>query len=228
MQPRPDQRPVAEHGVAVGDAENLVELVADEQDRLALGLEPFDQFVEFLDFLVAERRRRFVHDDDARVDRQRPRDGDQMLRRDAEVAQLQVRVQLCPDPVQQIDRALAHRGPVDQAEATAWRMAQIDVLGHRQVVEQHGFLVDRRDAGARRRIGRGEVHRAPVQPNLARVGLVDAGQDFHHRRLACAVLADQGRHLARVKLKRHVRQGPDAGEGFRDAGQGQDGVRHGT
>ena len=36
-QPAADQLAVAEHRVAVGDAEDLVELVADEQDRLALG-----------------------------------------------------------------------------------------------------------------------------------------------------------------------------------------------
>ena len=44
---------VAKHGVIVGDPEDLVELVADEQDRLALGLQLLDQLVKLLDFLVA-------------------------------------------------------------------------------------------------------------------------------------------------------------------------------
>ncbi len=35
-QPLADHLAVAEHSVAVGDAEDLVELVADEEDRLAL------------------------------------------------------------------------------------------------------------------------------------------------------------------------------------------------
>ena len=42
-QPLADQLAVAEHGVAVGDAVDLVELVADEQDRLALGLQQLDR-----------------------------------------------------------------------------------------------------------------------------------------------------------------------------------------
>jgi hypothetical protein len=38
------------------------------------------------------------------------------------------------------------------------------------------------------------------------VRLIDAGQDLDHGRLARAVLAHQGRDLARVKLERHVRR----------------------
>ncbi|MCY1382997.1 hypothetical protein D9M69_710790 [compost metagenome] len=68
-QPLADHRSVAKHGVAIGDAEDLVELVADEQDGLAVRLQPFDQRIEFVNFLVRERRRRLVHDDDAGVDR---------------------------------------------------------------------------------------------------------------------------------------------------------------
>ena len=43
--PVPNELPVAEHGEPVGDAKNLVEFVADEQDRLALCLQLFDQLV---------------------------------------------------------------------------------------------------------------------------------------------------------------------------------------
>ena len=82
----------------------------------------------------------------------------------------------------------------------AWPMKMFSAT--RQLVEQHRFLVDRGDAGRA-----GVVRRwrrctgCAVERMLARVGLVDAGQDLDQRRLAGAVLADQRRHLAGVERR---------------------------
>ena len=105
-----DHLAVAEHRVAVGDAVDLVELVADEQDRLAVALQELDQLEELLDFLGRQRGRRLVHDDDLRVDRHGARDRDQMLVGDAEIAQPRVG----------IDVAGAHRLQHFAGAGCAW------------------------------------------------------------------------------------------------------------
>ena len=71
--------PVAEHRVAVCNPENLIKLVADEQNGLALALQRFNQRIQFLNFLVRQRRRGLIHDDHPRINRQCPRNGHQMF-----------------------------------------------------------------------------------------------------------------------------------------------------
>ena len=156
-----DEAAVAEDGVAVGDAEDLVELVADEEDRLALGLQHLDQLVELGDLLVRERGGRLVHDDDAGVDRKGAGDGDEVLVGDAEVAQPGPRVDaLRADAGEHGAGVVVHPLPVDEPEAGAGGVAEEDVLGDRELVEEHGLLVDRGDAGRGGGVGGREVRRA--------------------------------------------------------------------
>jgi hypothetical protein len=55
---------------------------------------------------------------------------------------------------------------------------------------------------------------------------VHAGEDLHQRRLAGAVVADQGDDLALIDIEVDVGQRPDGAEAFRDASDGQDGLTH--
>ena len=211
---------VAEDGVAVGDAENLIELVADEEDRLALALQEFDEQKELLDLLGRECGGRLVHDDDLRVDRHGARDRDEVLVGDAEVAQPRVGVDVAGmHRVEHFARVGAHGLPVDRAEAGARRVAEKDVLGHREVVEQHGLLVDGGDAVLEGLVGAGKMDGLAADADLAGVGLVDAGEDLHQRRLAGAVLADQRGDLAGIERQADIVERAHAGEGFRDAGK---------
>ena len=66
----------------------------------------------------------------------------------------------------------------------------VEVVGERQV------LVDGGDPRVRRVLGRAEVHRLALPDDLAAVGLPDAGDRLDQRRLARAVVADQGGDLA--------------------------------
>ena len=155
-QPLADHLAVAEHGVAVGDAEDLVELVADEEDRLALGLQLRDDAEQLVDLVVRQRGGRLVHDDDAGIDataRGRSRRGAccAMPRSRSRMSGIDRRV----DALQQ--RCAPARFIARQsisAEPVARLVAHEDVLGHRQFVEHHGFLVDRGDAAPAPRPGR--------------------------------------------------------------------------
>src|SRR3546814_15506524 len=64
------------------------------------------------------------------------------------------------------------------------------VLHHRHGVHQHEVLMHHADAGGDGVARRADRHRPPVDEDLAAVGLVEAVEDAHQRRLAGAVLAD--------------------------------------
>ena len=86
-------------------------------------------------------------------------------------------------------RARARSIPAAQREAALG--AEQQVLQHGERLDQHEMLVDHADA-ARDRVLRacGSCARWPSDQDLAAVGLVEAVEDVHQRRLAGAVLAD--------------------------------------
>jgi hypothetical protein len=109
--------------------------------------------------------------------------------------------------------------PVD-APAARRLAADVDVLGHGEFVEHDRFLVHGGDPGAPSPpAGWRKVTALAVEADGAGVGLVDAGQGFHHGRLAGAVLADQGHDFARADRQVHVIQCVHAAEALADAGQ---------
>ncbi len=222
-----DKFAIAEHGVAVGDAKDLVELVADEEDRLALGLELFDQRVKLGDFLVRQGGGGFVHDHDAGIGRQRAGDGDEVFAGNAKVTQPGVGVERGFDLVQQGGGLFDHGAAVDQAETAARGMAEEDVFGNGQLVKQHGFLVDRGDACACGLLRIGKAARLAVKQDRAAVGLIDPSQDFHHSGLARAIFANQSGDLPGIELQRHAAQSAHAGEGLGHAIQRENRQRRG-
>ena len=73
------------HGDVVGDREHLVELVGDEQDRVALGLELAQVVEERVDLLRHQHRGRLVEDDDLGAAVEHLEDLDPLPLADAEV-----------------------------------------------------------------------------------------------------------------------------------------------
>ena len=112
------------------------------------------------------------------------------------------------------------RAPVDHGAAAL--VADEDVLGDIEVGEEHRLLVDRRDAVALRlrRVADGDV--LPGQQDLAAVRLVDAGHDLDQRRLAGAVLAEEGVDLAGIERQRHVLQRLGRAESLGDVAHFED------
>ena len=94
--------------------------------------------------------------------------------------------------------------------------AGIDVLGDAQRADQAALLVDHGDAGIGGALLVEAGDRHAVELDRAAVGLIDAGDEVHERRLAGAVLADQRVHLAAPHLERDVVDRTDAREGLDD------------
>ena len=64
--------PVAHDGDAVAMAQNMIEEMADVNDRHTTIFQPRDQLMQALGLVFRQRRCWFVHDDDARVTGNRP------------------------------------------------------------------------------------------------------------------------------------------------------------
>ena len=194
--PGTDEMAVAQHRVAVAEAENFLEPVSDEDDRQALGLQRPDDAGEVGDFRFAQRRGRLVHHDELGAHRKRAGDLDQLLLGDREVAHVRHRVALKPDLVG--DRAgVFGEAPPAHEQPRARFAADEHVLGDRHVGGEGEFLIDRDDAGALGVVRRSEGDRFAIELDFARIGALRAGKDLEQGRLAGAVLAEQ-----RVNLRR--------------------------
>ena len=99
-----------------------------------------------------------------------------------------------------------HLALIDQPQRSAYQRfaAHEDVGGHIEVVQNVKFLVDKTDTqGDRvRYAGNGDLF--SVKEDLPFVRLVDAAEGLHQRRLARAVLADQGHHLGLADRETYV------------------------
>ena len=98
-------------------------------------------------------------------------------------------------------------------------MAEHHVLGDGEDGDEHEVLVHHADAGVHRVAGAGEVLHDVVEQDLALVGLVQAVEHVHQRRLARAVLAEQAVDLAGLDGEVDVIVGDEGAEPLGDAAE---------
>src|SRR4029450_5318981 len=90
------------------------------------------------------------------------------------------------------------------------------VLGAGEWGERRGLLIDGGAALPVRRGGIEVIDDVAAESEGTGVGNLGAGEDLDQRRLAGAVLAEEGVHFACADVERHVAQSVDAGERFAD------------
>ena len=206
-----------------------MQLVRDEDHRLSLLRHRAQRPEQRVGLLRREHRGRLVHDQDARLAVEGLQDLDALLLADREL----------PDPSPGIDCkavafakfgdvALDRRWVDEEAAALGAVVAEHDVLGHREGLDEAKMLVHHADAGVERIARRVEAHRLAVQLDSALVGPVETGEDVRERRLAGAVLAEQGVHLAGGRLEADVVVRDHAWEALRDPEHAHGGARRGA
>jgi hypothetical protein len=185
------------HGDRVRDSLDFLELVRDEDNGRPGGLQLPDDAEQVFGLGRGEHRGRLVEDQHGRLPDQRLDDLDPLLDADRQVLHQRVRVYCEPVAPGQLAHVAAGLAPVEQARRAGFLHAEGDVLRDREHGHEHEVLVHHPDAGRDGVLGRGKVDRLPVQQDIALVGLQQPIQDVHQGRLAGAVLAEQGVHLAR-------------------------------
>ena len=210
---------------AIGESDDFVQAVRRVDDRNARLRELPHDLEQGLAFRGRERGRRLVHDQNPRVQRQRLGDFDQLLFADPELGDATLRVNLDAEPLQERARGLDDAPVVDEGAEDQRLAAKEDVLGRGQFGNQVQFLVDDRDAGALGVLNAREANRRALDPDLAVIVDVHAGEDLHQGRFARAVLTHEGVDFAAPQVEVDVAQSCYAGEGFGDAfGFKDDGV----
>ena len=199
---------------AIGDLEDLVELVADEHDRLAGLTEPAQVREQRARLGRREHRRWLVQDQDIDTPVQRLQDLDSLLLTDRELLHLRGRIDLEPICVCQLGDTPVRLVGMQELAAL---LSEDHVLRHGEGIHQDEVLVDHPDPvgdGVARGV---DTHLPP--PNLDRtaIGGIDTVEDAHQRRLASPVLTDERVHLARPELEGDIVVRHDAGEAFRQA-----------
>ena len=175
----------------------------DEEQGAALVAQAAGDGEQAVDLDAAQGGGRLVHDEHPGVERDGLRDLDDLLVGDREAERRAVGVDPHAEPREEAERlAPASRLRSMRPSERGRLAAHEDVLGDRQVGEERRLLVDDGDAGGLRLGGRGEVDGLAVEQELAGVALVEARDDLDERRLAGAVLADEG--VDRAALERRV------------------------
>ena len=166
----------AQHGAALAQGADLVELVADVEDAAAVGGELAQGDEQALDGLRREHRSRLVEDQQLRAGQQRAHDLDPLALADRQRVHRALRVD-----VQTIGAGHLDDAPRDLGQRARTVESEPDVLGHGQRVEQAEVLVDHADAELARLRRAGHLHRRAVEAHLAGVGAHGAVDDLHQR-----------------------------------------------
>ena len=212
---RTDVLSFAQYGHDVGDRHDFVEFVRDQDDGLAVLLHRLQDAEQLFRLLGRQDGRGFVQDQDVGAAVQHLDDLDRLLFRDGHVVDLLVRIDV--EAVLFGDRPYAV-GDLLQIVLAVFD-AQRHVLRGREHVDQFEVLVDHADAVRVGVLGVADGDLLAVHEDLSFVGIVDAGQHVHERRLAGAVFAQQRHDNAVVHVKIDFIVGNDATETLRDVFQ---------
>ncbi len=188
----------------------------DEDDRQAFGLQRPHNAGEIGDLGFAQGRGRLVHDDEARLHRERAGDLDELLLGDGKIAHLCHRITLEPDALGDGLRLFSQPAPAHE-QLRARFAANEHVLGDRHVGGEGEFLVDGDDSSALGVVRRHKGDRLAEQLDLARVRALRAGQNLEQRRLASAILAQERMDFRRPDFEMDVLEREHAGKALADA-----------
>ena len=207
---------VAKHRELVGDLEQLVHLVGDVDDAFALRAQTADDLEQMRHLGLGQRRGRLVHDQDVGFVGHGLGDLDHLPVGHGELAHLDAGVDLDIERPKQLFSLAPHGGMIDETEPVPGLAPDPDILGHRHERHQVELLMDHGDALLEGVQGRVQVGFLAAQADRAGVGVVDAGDDLHQRRLAGTVLAHERVDRAGLEAELDVVQRHHAWERFAD------------
>ena len=193
---RADVFALAQHCHPVGNGHDLVELVGDDDNGLAVGLHVAQDGKELFGLLGSEDGGGLVQNEDIRSPVEDFQDLHPLLLGDRHLVDLLVGVNVKAVFFADGPDVLGQRLPVQPSLALE---AQDDILRRGQHIHQLEMLVDHADAQIMGVLGGPDGHRPAVRQDLSAVGEIDAGEHIHQGGLAAAVFAQQGEDLSLVQ-----------------------------
>mmetsp|Transcript_27482 Transcript_27482/g.50762 ORF Transcript_27482/g.50762 Transcript_27482/m.50762 type:complete len:370 (-) Transcript_27482:67-1176(-) len=202
---------------AVTQLHHIVDVVADQEDTDAFGLQLRDQFRHHLRLVRTQRRSGFIHDQDTCVEIDGARDGHRLALTarqgaDGVLELLKIRVEARHD----LARLRLHRVVIHKTDGRHQLASQKQVRGRIQIVRQRERLVNRLDVVGAGVTGRVDRDLFTVHKNLARIHAVSPRQDLDQRRFPGPVVTQQAHNFARIEINRHVIDRFDPAKADRD------------
>ena len=187
---------VAQHGDAIADGENLVQVVRDKHHADAQQPQIVHHAEQVLGLARRQRGGRLIQHQHPRLQRQRLGDLNELLLRHAQLLHRAIEIDSHRQPLENGLGLAPHRPPIQQAPAVPDLPVEEDVVDGAHVGNQREFLKNNADAGLDRLAIVVKAALLAVDKNIALVRLINAAHDFHQRRFAGAVFAQQGVHFA--------------------------------
>jgi hypothetical protein len=177
---------IRQHDHAIGEEDRLLDRVGDENDRRRRARGDGQELqVEALPRELVEGAERLVEEQDAWLERQRPRQRSALAHAPGKLARDLLRGLFQPDrPQERLDHlpALLQRGTRE--------LERVGDVGLRGAPRKESWLLEHEpDSGIR------AVDGAPIEGRLAALGGQQPGDDAQERRLAAPVRSDQGDQL---------------------------------
>ena len=207
--------PIPHHDHIVADCKNLVEKMADVDDRHAFGLQPAHDVEKPRALSGRQGRCRFVEDQNLRVPAKRPRDFHQLTIAEAEIADHRRGIDIGAEALEKLAGAAKAFRIIDPAEPL-WKRVDENVLADRHGRQRIELLLDKADPGLQGFNRRSQRNRQSSNDDLAGVPINDAAEDVHQGRLAGSIRADERRHSAGSSREIGVVEREHPGEGLAD------------
>ena len=207
----------AEDGDVVGDGECLADLVGDEQDGVAVGLQGGEDAEEAVYLVGSEDAGGLVEDEEPGLGEEELDQLDALPLAEGEVVDAAAGVDLQAVVVGELLDAADQVAAADEAALSGEE--QGDVLGDGESGDQGEVLKHHADAEPASSGGGAKADREAVDGDGAGVGGVVAVDDLHQGALAGPVLAEDGVYLTALHDEVDGVIGYDAGEGLGDPAQ---------
>ena len=214
-----DDPAVLDDSHPVGNAEHFLQPMGDVDDADALVAKLRNPLEQEIRLPPGNDGGRFVENEQPGAADQSLGDLDHLPVGNAQSPDGRGRIEFVAEARENFCRLLAHRPAIDRPQRSAWRGAEIDILGDAQLRKQHKFLVDDVDAGFLGLPWRGPAPLCAVVMDGSGIRRMGAGDHLDQRRLPGAVLADQRVDFAGVCLEIDRIQRLYAGKCLRDAAQ---------
>ncbi|MNL00279.1 hypothetical protein D3C87_1207070 [compost metagenome] len=207
---------IPQHRHPVANVENLLQLVADEDQACAIIAQAAQNAEEVVRFARGQRCRGFVEQKNPALQGKRLRNFHELHLRDGKLGYRHRRIDFQIESLQPAACVAVQRGVVDGFEIVRPKLFHVDILGNREARDEVAFLMDDTDAAGNGFARVAEAHFLPIDKDLAAALMVDAGNDLDQRRFAGAVLTQQRVDRSRLQRKIDALERPNAGKHFFD------------
>jgi hypothetical protein len=174
----------------MANLEDLGQAVRDVDDSDSARRQATDRREQCSRLALAERRRRLVHDEDAGIERQSPRNLDHLPLGEAQRGHDNACIERRANLAKNFLRSQALTAAVDQPRPSTRLTPEKDVLGGRECRHEGQLLIDHADAELARMARAGDLDTSTIDPDLSGVLVVRATEDLHQRALPGPVLTE--------------------------------------